>query len=200
MRQHVIGGRIQECGLLHRACPRGFVEPGLAIREITRFWLFAACLDLFGRALLFEHRLLPPFFEVFTHVLRFHAVESRAGDYCELEASFLEQIQSAIVAQSFPRGCLETLQALFPGRIVAVGAAVYDESPDTVALFVQLILNPIGRIATPAARVLRAGELVEQGGWMRWSVFGVLGRLYAGVCRETASVQLIDVLVVAVVR
>jgi hypothetical protein len=151
---------------------------------IRRFWRgFAACLDLFGRTLLFDDSLLPPLFEVFTHVLRFRAVESRAGDYGELETSFLKQLQPVVVSHPFPDRCVQALEALFPRRVVAVGAAVYDKSPDAVALFFQLILDIVGLVdGSVAARDRFAVGLVQQGNQMCRCISGVLGCLCAGGC------------------
>ena len=104
---------------------------------------------------------------MFTHVLRFHAVEPRAGDYGELETSFLKQLQTVVVSHPFSDRCVQALEALFPRRVGAVGAAVYEKSPDAVALFFQLILDVVGLVdGSVAARDRLAVELIQQGNQM----------------------------------
>jgi hypothetical protein len=104
--------------------------------------------------------MLSPLFEVPAHDPRARPFESaRIVHHSELESAFLEQVQSIVKVHRLSNPGVETLEARFPCRIVAVGAAVYDNSPNTMAVFAQLILKLIGNVeGAVTARTCRRSE------------------------------------------
>jgi hypothetical protein len=89
---------------------------------------------------------------VAAHNLRTYAI--KLGSILKnspLEAVICKKIQSAIKAHIVPDRCVQTSKTRFPRGIISIGAAVYDQSPNAVAVSKQLFLDLVDRVHGPIA-------------------------------------------------
>lgn len=92
------------------------------------------------------------------HKLHTYAIRlTRIFEHSELEAVFLQQIQSMVIFQRVLNPCIYALKKGLPGCVVAVRAAIHDRSPNTVSVCVQLVLD----FSSPSINALQPSIIVQ---------------------------------------
>jgi hypothetical protein len=113
--------------------------------------------------------------EVLAYSLRTHAVEfGRVTEYSPFKAILCKKIQFMIEAHVSPERFMQTPKTRFPRRVIAIGTAIYNKSPNAIAVCEQLFLDPVGRVWVPITAGDGAFDFFTPWVDLRWTIRTVL--------------------------